>query len=46
MRASWTRRPIWRGRGRAGRLHAKLDRLLGYGLKDATGFKHTHLNRV
>jgi hypothetical protein len=26
--------------------HIGLDRLLGYGLKDATEFKHTHLNRV
>jgi Domain of unknown function (DUF4260) len=26
--------------------HLGLDRMLGYGLKYATGFKHTHLDRV
>ena len=26
--------------------HIGFDRMLGYGLKDATGFKHTHLQRV
>lgn len=26
--------------------HIGLDRLLGFGLKDATGFKDTHLQRV
>ncbi|MEJ2203904.1 MAG: DUF4260 domain-containing protein [Gemmatimonadota bacterium] len=26
--------------------HIGLDRMLGFGLKDATGFKHTHLQRV
>jgi hypothetical protein len=26
--------------------HIGFDRLLGFGLKDATGFKHTHLHRV
>lgn len=26
--------------------HIGLDRLLGYGLKYASGFKHTHLNRI
>ena len=26
--------------------HIAFDRLLGYGLKDSKGFKHTHLQRV
>lgn len=26
--------------------HIGLDRMLGYGLKDPSGFKHTHLQRV
>jgi hypothetical protein len=26
--------------------HIGLDRMLGFGLKDATGFRHTHLQRV
>ncbi len=26
--------------------HSAVDRLLGYGLKYATGFRHTHLGRV
>jgi hypothetical protein len=26
--------------------HASFDRVLGYGLKYSTGFKHTHLDRL
>jgi hypothetical protein len=26
--------------------HIGLDRMLGFGLKDPSGFKHTHLQRV
>lgn len=26
--------------------HVGMDRMLGYGLKYATGFKHTHMQRV
>jgi hypothetical protein len=26
--------------------HIGIDRMLGYGLKEASGFKHTHLGRI
>lgn len=38
--------PFWGSAGLIILAHAGLDRALGYGLKEVTGFSHTHLGRI
>ncbi len=43
----WATGDLWMGRiALIWMAHIGFDRVLGYGLKDPTGFKHTHLQRV
>jgi len=42
----WLAQPLLRLAGTVLLFHSAVDRLLGYGLKHATGFRNTHLGRV